>query len=80
VIHFLPCFGEWLIACWLLPFLPFLCLFTDSSVLRPTPCPSPFLWCCPLCCCARLQFTLCYLVLLSGVSVHRGCTALCFQG
>jgi hypothetical protein len=30
VIHYLPCFGEWLIACLLSAFLPFQFLFTDS--------------------------------------------------
>jgi hypothetical protein len=45
LIHYLTCFGEWLIACLLLAFLPFLCLFTDSSALRLAPCPSSFLWC-----------------------------------
>jgi hypothetical protein len=41
VIPYLPCFGEWLITSPLLAFLPFLCLFTDSSALKPAPCPAP---------------------------------------
>jgi hypothetical protein len=45
VIPYLPCFWEWLIAHLLFAFLPFLCLFTDSLVLRPAPCLAPFLWC-----------------------------------
>jgi hypothetical protein len=31
VIHYLSCFGEWLIVPPLSAFLPFWCLFTDSS-------------------------------------------------
>jgi hypothetical protein len=32
VIHYLPCFGEWLIAHLLMAFLLFWLLFTDSSL------------------------------------------------
>jgi hypothetical protein len=45
VIHYLPCFGECLIATRSQSSLPFLCLLTDSSVLSLVPFPSPFLWC-----------------------------------
>jgi hypothetical protein len=45
VFHYLTCFGGWLIAHLLSVFTAFLCLFTDSSVLRLAACPCPFLLC-----------------------------------
>jgi hypothetical protein len=44
VIHYLPCFGEWLITTHFV-FTAFPCLFTDSLALRLALCLSPFLWC-----------------------------------
>jgi hypothetical protein len=41
VVHYLPCFRQWLITCLLSAFLP---LFTDGSQ-RLAPCLSPLLWC-----------------------------------
>jgi hypothetical protein len=81
VIHYLPCFREWLIGGMLLAFLPFQCLFTDSLALRPAPCPSPFLWytfSIPTPSPVMLDHSLLFViqVFLGGVSLPRGCVGL----
>jgi hypothetical protein len=80
VILYLPCFGEWLITCPLLAFLPFLCLFTVNLVLRPAPCSSPFLWCTfrvPAPFAIVLDYSLLFVIQFVGmISLPRGCAAL----
>jgi hypothetical protein len=82
VIHYLPCFGEWLITCLLSAFLPFLCLFTDSSVLRPAPCHSSFVWCTfslPAPSAVVLDYSSLFFTFVGGVRLPRGCAGLCSQ-
>jgi hypothetical protein len=65
LIHYLPCFGEWLITLPLLYFLPFQCLLIVhieiSTILLPLSLVH-FQCSRSLCCYARLQFSVCYLV------------------
>jgi hypothetical protein len=69
VIPYLLCFVEWLIACPLSAFLPFLCLLTDSLVLKLVPCPSLFLWCTfsiPAPSAVMLDYSLLFIIQLFG--------------
>jgi hypothetical protein len=72
VVCYLPCFWEWLIACRSPPScLSSVCLLIVHAEISSLPLPLSLLHfqcSCPLCCCARLQFTV-YLGFLGGVSV-----------
>jgi hypothetical protein len=87
VIHFLPCFGEWLLPAHFQPSLPFLCLFTDGWGLSLALFPTPFLWCSsavhpppPL---SMFDYSLLFVIQfcwVGGINQPRGCTGLCTRG
>jgi hypothetical protein len=88
VIHYLPCFGEWLISAHSLSSLPFLCLFTDSSALKPALAPLPFSGAVsmfhlpsPL---SVLDYSLLFVIQFCWgwreSSLPRGCAGFCSQG
>jgi hypothetical protein len=53
-----------------------LIIHAENSSLPILLCPVHFQHSCPLCCYARLQFTVCYSVFLWGVSLPIGCAGL----
>jgi hypothetical protein len=86
VIHYLPCFREWLITHPLSVFTTILYLFKYGSALKLPPCPSLFLWCSfslpPVSSTVRvwLQFTVCFPVLFWGDQSALGLCWFMFLG
>jgi hypothetical protein len=81
VIHYLPCFGEWLITHLLSVFTVFPVFVYLEFMLRLALCSSPFLWCTfsvPPVPSVVLDYSLLFVTQFcwGGISLPRGCAGL----